>query len=154
LTLLQAAYILNHTEAKFILVETLDHWSKVKKEWDAEGLPHLQKAILMEGVESDDERLLTWEAFLALGEGIEDQKIDEAVASLDPEGLGTLIYTSGTTGPPKGVMLSHKNMTWTAKAAEEICRFTSDDSSLSFLPLSHIAEQMVWLTLLPLPLPI
>jgi long-chain acyl-CoA synthetase len=138
---------LGHTEAKIVLVETKDHWAKVKKEWDAENLPHLQKAVIMEGGESDDERLLTWEAFLALGEGIEDEKIDEAVAGLDVEGLGTLIYTSGTKGPPKGVMLSHKNRSLTSMAATELCRFTPEDCSLSFLPLSHIAEQMVWTSL-------
>ncbi|MBA3541937.1 MAG: long-chain fatty acid--CoA ligase, partial [Deltaproteobacteria bacterium] len=56
--------------------------------------------------------------------------------------LATLIYTSGTTGPPKGVMLSHKNLAWTARTLIDIGGQRSNDVMLSYLPLSHIAEQM------------
>lgn len=96
----EVSYILNHSEAKFVLVENKDQWAKVKKEWDAEKLPHLQKAILVDG-ESDDVRLIEWETFLSSGDNTEDEKVDEIAAALDENALGTLIYTSGTTGPPK-----------------------------------------------------
>ncbi|MEM9697075.1 MAG: AMP-dependent synthetase/ligase, partial [Myxococcota bacterium] len=49
---------------------------------------------------------------------------------------------SGTTGPPKGVMLSHNNVAWTARAAAELIGAGPADALLSYLPLSHIAEQM------------
>ena len=62
--------------------------------------------------------------------------------ALKPEGLAAFIYTSGTTGPPKGVMLSHHNLAWTAKAARDMNGLTNSDVTLSYLPLSHIAEQM------------
>jgi long-subunit acyl-CoA synthetase (AMP-forming) len=64
------------------------------------------------------------------------------VHALKPEGLAAFIYTSGTTGPPKGVMLSHHNLAWTAKAARDMNGLTNSDVTLSYLPLSHIAEQM------------
>ena len=64
------------------------------------------------------------------------------VDELDPEALATLIYTSGTTGPPKGVMLSHANLAWTATCSVDLIDSSEDDCSLSYLPLSHIAEQM------------
>jgi long-subunit acyl-CoA synthetase (AMP-forming) len=56
----------------------------------------------------------------------------------------TLVYTSGTTGAPKGVMLSHDNLTWTLRrvisAPLYLCQL---DRLVSYLPLSHIAAQMV-----------
>jgi long-chain acyl-CoA synthetase len=56
--------------------------------------------------------------------------------------LATLIYTSGTTGPPKGVMLSHDNLAWTAAQTVQMFQVESGDTTLSYLPLSHIAEQI------------
>jgi long-subunit acyl-CoA synthetase (AMP-forming) len=55
----------------------------------------------------------------------------------------TFSYTSGTTGPPKGAMLSHKNLASFA-AAEKFSgttHFTSDDVGLSYLPLPHILQR-------------
>ncbi len=67
-------------------------------------------------------------------------------AALMPTGLGrddlaSIIYTSGTTGNPKGVMLSHGNMTANTMQAQEILQFTTADITLSFLPLSHVFER-------------
>ncbi len=50
----------------------------------------------------------------------------------------TILYTGGTTGKPKGAMLTHKNILYTA---QNVCyheRITSEDRSLCFLPLSHV----------------
>ena len=60
-----------------------------------------------------------------------------------------LIYTSGTTGLPKGTMMSHDNLTWTARSSNSFVKMTPDDILLSYLPLSHSAAQMtdIWMTL-------
>ena len=55
----------------------------------------------------------------------------------------TYIYTSGTTGNPKAVMISHDNITWTAKAALDTLGYADGDIVVSYLPLSHIAEQII-----------
>ena len=136
----EIAYILNHSEAPIILVENEGQREKVAS-LRAE-LPHLKTVVMMSGAEATGDDTITWEDFLASGESIDESQIDESVAKLDPSAPATFIYTSGTTGPPKAVMLSHDNLAWTADTAVRIVSQTNTDTSLSYLPLSHIAEQM------------
>ncbi|MCZ7667367.1 MAG: AMP-binding protein [Chloroflexi bacterium] len=82
----------------------------------------------MKGATVDDPLALDWEAFMALGNEISDEEIDKRLDSLEPDQLAQLIYTSGTTGPPKGVMLSHHNVAWTAKMALDLFGITPSDS--------------------------
>ena len=81
--------------------------------------------------------------FLATGDGVPTSQVDEMIAKQQPEECCTLIYTSGTTGPPKGVMLSHDNITWTAKAVLDLFAADETDHLVSYLPLSHIAAAMI-----------
>ena len=137
----EVAYIVNHAEAKVIVVEDEEQLDKIRAE--KTNLSKLKFVVLMRGTaKPSEEWVLTWDEFLAQADGTPDKAIEDAVQKLDPEGVATLIYTSGTTGPPKGVMLSHENIAWTSKIAEGLVSLRSDDCSLSYLPLSHIAEQM------------
>src|SRR5258707_90026 len=58
-----------------------------------------------------------------------------------PNDLAILVYTSGTTGPPKGAMLSHRNIIFQIGYADFIADPLPGDQQLSFLPLSHVAER-------------
>ena len=82
-----------------------------------------------------------WNDFLGRGDG-DQSKLDERLAALRPDTVSTLIYTSGTTGRPKGVMLTQDNLAWTAGHACDMVCATEKERVLSYLPLSHIAEQM------------
>jgi len=64
-------------------------------------------------------------------------------ATVKPNDLAVLIYTSGTTGPPKGVMLSHRNLISNCITSSAILGSTPHDRALSFLPLCHIYERTV-----------
>ncbi len=136
----EVKYVLDHSAASVILIEDAKQWSKIEEIRDT--CPHLKHVVLFRGVGIDDPLAMTWDEFMAVGSAVEDAEFDARMAALEDDQLATLIYTSGTTGPPKGVMLSHKNLSWTADVAQEITSAGPGDCSLSYLPLSHIAEQM------------
>lgn len=137
----ECQYIIDHAQAKFVLVEDKGQWDKIDAERD--NLPTLKNIILMSGTDAPDDGMSwTWENFLAQGDEVPASEVDARLDALKMDDLATLIYTSGTTGPPKGVMLSHKNLAWTAATSMEILPVDETDCSLSYLPLSHIAEQM------------
>ncbi|KAG9354413.1 hypothetical protein JZ751_001122 [Albula glossodonta] len=107
-------------------------------------LPHL-KAIIQYKDELEEKmpNLYTWEEFLKIGEDMADGVLDSIIQSQRPNECCTLIYTSGTTGNPKGVMLSHDNITWTANAAGTMTQLKmGDEAVVSYLPLSHVAAQV------------
>ena len=139
----QAAYIIGHCDARVCVVEDAAQWRKVHDQ--RAHLPALRRIVLereVEQVRSADPTALSFAEFLALGQA-HQAEVDARLAALEPGDLATLIYTSGTTGPPKGVMLSHDNLAFTADIALNILGQASpDECVVSYLPLSHIAEQM------------
>lgn len=66
---------------------------------------------------------------------------------IEEHDLATIIYTSGTTGKSKGVMLTHKNIVWTAQQCWMIQNIFPGDRFLSLLPLSHTLENTLVLIL-------
>jgi len=137
----EVQYIIAHAEAPLVVLEDVGQWEKVKEQRD--NLPELKHVVMMQGAPKiDDPLVMSWDEFLAKAGDVDDAKIDLLVEKLDETKTATLIYTSGTTGPPKGVMLTHKNLAWTSQIAQGLVALRSQDCTLSYLPLSHIAEQM------------
>lgn len=62
---------------------------------------------------------------------------------VDESDIGSIIYTSGTTGRSKGVVLTHKNMTFVAATSFSVFAINHEDVFLSFLPLSHTYENAI-----------
>lgn len=133
----QCAYVIEHSEAAVAFVENAGHLAQIEP---ARG--QLVAVVLMEG-SSDEAGVLDWESFLALGAEVDPQRLENRIGAQTWSDPCTLIYTSGTTGVPKGVMLSHRNVLWVARALIKEYSVTEEDSGLSYLPLSHIAEQVL-----------
>ncbi|RLN56814.1 hypothetical protein BBJ29_005520 [Phytophthora kernoviae] len=82
--------------------------------------------------------------FLRLGDNVEPSLLDARIAAQQPNHCCELIYTSGTTGPQKAAMIPHDNLTWVVSAALNAHpEVLSAKRSVSFLPLSHSAAQLL-----------
>ncbi len=140
-------YILDHSGSRIFIVENEEQLDKALEA--RETLPNLEKIVVidLEGLRHfSDPMVISWEEFVALGRDHESRQPDhffERLEALDPEETALLIYTSGTTGPPKGAMLSHRNVTWTCHSSLTPFEVSDKDEVISFLPLSHIAERML-----------
>jgi long-chain acyl-CoA synthetase len=135
----QLEYVLGHCEAPLVVVENqalLERVLAVRPK-----LPALRHVVVIDPPATLPEGVLAWEALLALGHGLPEGPYFDRLEAARPDDLASLIYTSGTTGHPKGVMLTHRNVGWTAAALVEATGLGDDEVLLSYLPLSHIAEQ-------------
>ena len=145
-------YIVEHCSARVVVVEgqkQLDKILAIRAE-----LPKLKAIVVYggdfdksanDGVGEGQAKVYGWKEFMDLGEKISDAQVEARIADQKPGHCCTLIYTSGTTGNPKAVMISHDNVTWTTKAnMDHQPAITSGDLRVvSYLPLSHIAAQIV-----------
>lgn len=138
----QAEYILRDSGAVVIFVSSQAHADKIAE--IREGVPALRQVVAFDhGVTG--EGLLHIDDVVARGRAAEARHPDwrAQAEAAEPGDLATLIYTSGTTGHPKGVMLSHGNITSNVVASLQLLPIGTGDACLSFLPLSHIFERMV-----------
>lgn len=136
----QVAYIAGHCEAKVALVENGEYLERLLSV--RASLPKLEQVVVMDPPARLPPGVLTYAQVLERGSKADPAEYDRRVAALAPKDLATLIYTSGTTGNPKGVMLTHRNLTWTSVQLSTCARIGDDEVMLSYLPLSHIAEQV------------
>jgi long-chain acyl-CoA synthetase len=140
----QVAHVIGDSDSRVAVVENqaqLDKVLAVRAQ-----LPNLVKVVVIEDHDGrDDTFAMAWDRLLQLGDEVDDARYDEAVAAIGPDDIATLVYTSGTSGSPKGVMLTHGNIWWTATHTEESVPIADADGArtLSYLPLSHIAERMI-----------
>jgi long-chain acyl-CoA synthetase len=135
----QVEYVANHSEASVAFVE--DEGFLAKFLAIRPNAPHLKHLVLIRGAAR--EGVLSWDSLVGKGRELYAKSPGDFQASykaIGPEDPISLIYTSGTTGPPKGVMYSHNNVTWTL---ESIRRFLDlgRHTLVSYLPLAHVAER-------------
>jgi long-chain acyl-CoA synthetase len=142
----QVEYILRDCGAQIVFVSTRGQAEKIHEV--RQNLPELRHVIVY-----DDEVLpgtTTFESFLADGQRAVDEGrfagFRARALAVPREQVATLIYTSGTTGNPKGVMLTHWNLASNVAGSlqhglEDVIK--TGDTTLSFLPLSHVFERMV-----------
>jgi long-chain acyl-CoA synthetase len=142
----QVEYVIGNSDTKFFFVENeeqLDKWLQFR-----DNVPHLKKVIVwdLEGLRHfEDEMVMTYEEVIEMGRGVLDKDpkpFESRMEKVAPEDVSMLIYTSGTTGPPKGAMLTHRNLMWMGQAITTENPMNDEDEVLSFLPLCHVFEQL------------
>jgi long-chain acyl-CoA synthetase len=141
----QIRYVAGHCEAKVAVLEDRDmlkRWQELRPD-----LPGLRHLVLLEGAEDGDgPDVLGWDELVLRGRQAlaADRDAFEALRGrVGPEDNATLLYTSGTTGPPKGVLLTHHNVLYQCTALDRLTGLEPGGSSVSYLPLAHIAERVL-----------
>ena len=137
-------FIFNNADVKYCFVSDSELYEKVMKIRD--------NVATLQGVFSFDEvnGAPNWREIIDLGNDEATQgEVEDLSKSINTEDLATIIYTSGTTGRPKGVMLSHLNIVSNVLGSNpRIPRVKglefSDIKILSFLPICHIFERMLF----------
>lgn len=141
----QVEYLCRDSRTRIFVAENEEQLDKILEV--REQLPELLKIVVldMEGLRDfDDEMVISIDDLYRLGEAFHKENPDfweEQIALSKPNDLAILIYTSGTTGPPKGAMISHRNLMFQISNLSPIVGFGSTDEQLSFLPLCHVAER-------------
>ena len=138
----QALYVMNHAEIKFLFVGDEKQYLKALEV--ADQCPSLQKIILFDDhIQLKEQKYsIHWTDFLAFGNNDAlDDVLQQRIDSRDLSDLFTVIYTSGTTGEPKGVMLTYENLAYQMLGHSQRLEVDDTDSSLSFLPLTHVYER-------------
>lgn len=150
----EVKYLLNDAGS---IVHFAEDQEQVDKIVEAEegSYPTIKRIIYVEprGVRTmTDSRLMFWDDFMDLGRDHAEANpgaVERLMADTDPGEVMTLIYTSGTTGPPKGSMLTHRNVEYSVeKVLNSENRFVGGegenvhDEKLTYLPLCHVAERL------------
>lgn len=133
-----AAYILDHAEARLLLVEGRFQLKRLAEiAGSARSLQRIVSLVAPGNGPADwGSRLVVAADWLAAAA---DMPLPERTLPADL--LASIVYTSGTTGRPKGVMLTHENLLWNAFYASQCADFGPHEVFLSFLPLSHTLER-------------
>jgi long-chain acyl-CoA synthetase len=141
----QVAYIIEDSDASFVVVSDVEQWKKVKPL--VSRLKKVRRYITF--VPETPEDVFSFGDVLHKGRERAAHNpliFEKEVSAVRPDDVASIIYTSGTTGVPKGVILTHSNFLSNIRTAAELLPFSEKDTVLSFLPLSHVLERMVMFT--------
>ena len=131
-------YVLNHSEAIYCFVSDVEVLEKVRKVQSETSVKEIYSFDHIEGCKHYSE-------LFELGKDTSNQsEVEARKDAVLPSDLATIIYTSGTTGRPKGVMLSHNNITSNAlTSAGRLPNISKGSRVLSFLPICHVFERVL-----------
>ena len=138
------AYVINHSDAVFVLAKDQEQCDKLLE--IREEIPNIKKVIYWDdrGLWNyNEDWLISYAEVQELGQAIvekEPDRFETEIALGKGNDLAMLCYTSGTTGLPKGVMLSHDNLMYSANAYVDVDPRYHTDNHVSFLPMGWIAE--------------
>ncbi|MEI7763527.1 MAG: long-chain fatty acid--CoA ligase [Comamonadaceae bacterium] len=144
----EVAYVVGHADIEIMVCEDQEQTDKLLEALDQ--LPRLRKIVVMEtkGLRSfsPEQRkfIATFDEVERAGAASgQSALIDDVLAQQTLDDVGLMIYTSGSTGKPKGAVISYRNIRGVVPGIVERLGLSIQTSHLSYLPLCHVAEQML-----------
>lgn len=141
----QVVYIVNDASCRIILVGNQAQYEIAR---DAmKRCTSLRRIITIDTVQlqKGDDTTISFDSLAALGEKASDNsrvEVKRRTEASSADDIATIIYTSGTTGEPKGAVLPHSCFNAAMRIHRERLTMLSDnDTSMCFLPMSHIFEK-------------
>jgi long-chain acyl-CoA synthetase len=139
----QCEYIINHSEAGFVIVDTATQLEKLLRC----DIPKVKEIWLLKTFDSKvaDSRVFAFDDVLEFGrdhQGNYLPKVEEIGRNAKFEDIAIMVYTSGTTGQPKGAMLSQRYILNSVDSLKQSVPIFDSDISFSYLPGCHVAERI------------
>ena len=137
----QIAYIINHSDAEFVLVDSREQLKKVLTIRDR--LTNVRHIIALDAGASDD--VISYREFIERGKAERSRfapLLKERAEGAKPDDVAIMVYTSGTTGQPKGACLSHRYIINSVESLRQTIPIFDTDVSFSYLPFCHVAERI------------
>lgn len=140
----QCQYIINHSDAEFLVVDTRLQLEKVLSIRDA--LPKLRTIVVLdEAAASKTDLVIGYRELIRRGSENRErfaELLNERGKTAGSDDIAIMVYTSGTTGPPKGACLSHRYIINSVESMREIVPIFETDVAFSYLPYCHVAERI------------
>jgi len=137
----QIAYILNHSDAEFVLVDSHDQLRKALSFRDQ--LPKVRHIIALDP--GTPNGVISYQQFIERGQAERSRfasLLKERAEGARPDDIAIMVYTSGTTGQPKGACLSHRYIINSVESLRQTIPIYDTDVSFSYLPFCHVAERI------------
>ena len=133
----ECRYVVDHAGARAIIVENAAQLEKIEAVRGE--LPGLEHVVSMEPA---GDTTTVADVRARAGE-VEEAELQRRLDAIGADDVATIVYTSGTTGPPKGCMLTHRNVLFTGDAYIERADLRPPATLFMFLPLAHALARVV-----------
>lgn len=147
----QVAYVMGHSDSVIAVAKDQEQTDKILEVRDQ--LPKLKKIVVidMKGLRNySDPMIISYKEVEEKGAEVDrkhPRRYQELLLAAGPEDVALMVYTSGTTGPPKGAMLTHRNLLSICAKFEQVMPLSQNEQIVSYLPLCHVAERIMTLVL-------